>query len=91
MSQPLFFYDSLADIAFTTTYRYIPFGFVTRHNIIISPEPNNTDDIYFSFDGINIMGRLESGDAALNMNNKRDRGIYIKSKSGNQNARVWGF
>lgn len=91
MSQPVYFYDGIVSGAFTTSYTYVNFGFPSKNMIIVSAEPTNTDDIYFSFDGQVIHGRVTAGDAALNMSGKRNKGIYIKSKSGSQNARIWAY
>lgn len=92
MSKPLYFLDTTPaglNSPLTTSFVFYGFLFPCRNQIIIAPEYTNTDSIFFSFDGITTHGRLLPQDAALNLTNKRNTGIWLKGNSGSQNVRVW--
>jgi hypothetical protein len=91
MSQPQYFYDSKVSGSFGTTYTFLPFGFMTRSQVIISPYNTNTDDIFYSWDGQNIYGRVSVSSYALNLQGVRRNGIYIKVNSGTQDALIIGY
>lgn len=91
MSQPIYFYDSKISGQFTTTWQAFNFGIKSRCMVSVCPEAINTDSIYFSFDGSTVEGRLDPGDSSFNMSGKRNSVIYIKSKSGSQDGRIWAY
>lgn len=91
MSQPQFWYDSKVSGSFTTAWTYFPFNFYTRSQIIISPYNTNTDDIFYSWDGQNVAGRVSVSSYALNLQGIRRNGIWIKSNSATQDALIIGY
>lgn len=94
MSQPHFFYDTEAqgNTQFPSTgWTYLPFNFYARSMIIITPYVTNSDDLYYSWDGVNIAGRVSVSAYALNLQNATRNGIYIKAKSGNQDGTVTAY
>lgn len=91
MSQPQFWYDTEVSGNFTTTFIYLPFGFIPKSMISITSYPSNTDDILYSWDGTNVVGRIQVTDAAVNLANKQADGIYIKANSGTQGGRVMAY
>ena len=91
MSQPQIFYDTAVQGAFTTSWLYIPFNFYTRSQIIIAPYSTNTDDIFFSWDGQNIHGRVSVTAYAINLQEMRRNGIWVKANSATQGAMITGY
>lgn len=91
MSQPQYFYDSKVSGSFTTAWTYLQFNFNTRNQIIISPYNTNTDDIFYSWDGQNIHGRVSVSAYAINLQEMRKSAIYIKSNSGTQDALIIAY
>lgn len=91
MSQPQLFYDTKVQGSFTISWLYIPFNFYTRNQVIIAPYNTNTDDIYFSWDGHNINGRVSVSEYAINLQSMRRNGIWIKTNSGSQDATITGY
>ena len=91
MSQPQSWYDTLISGNFTTTYTYLSFGFIPKSIIIISSYVSNTDDLIVSWDGVNVSGRVQVSDAALNLVAKQADGIYVKANSGTQGGRIVAY
>lgn len=91
MSQPHYFYDSKVSGSFSTSWTYLSFGFYTRSMIIVAPYNDNSDDIFFSWDGSNIAGRVSVSAYAINLQDVRRNGIYIKANSATQNALITGY
>lgn len=91
MSQPQVFYDTAVQGNFSTNWTYIPFGFYTKSQIIIAPYNTNTDDIFFSWDGSTIHGRVSVTAYAINLQDSRRNGIYIKTNSGSQGGMITGY
>lgn len=93
MSHPGYFLDTTdfgINIQLPIIFTFYSFGFPIKHQVIIAPEYSNNDVIFFSWDGINVAGRLNPQDASLNIVKKNNVGIWLKGNSVNQNVRVWG-
>lgn len=89
MSQPQNTYDSKVSGSFLSTgWTYIPFGFLTNRQIDIAPYNTNTDDIFWSWDGQNVHGRVSVSTYAINLQGLRRNGIYMKANSGTQDALI---
>lgn len=92
MSQPHYWYDSKVSGSFSAIgWTYLSFGFNTKSMIIIAPYNTNSDDILYSWDGQNIAGRASLSMYAVNLQNVRRTGIYIKANSGTQDAMITGY
>jgi hypothetical protein len=92
MSQPQYFYDSKIQGSFVSTgWVWYPFGFMTRSQVIISPYNTNTDDILYSWDGQTTAGRVGISSYALNLQEMRRTGIWIKANSATQDALLIGY
>ena len=92
MSQPHFWYDSKVSGSFSGPgWTYLSFGFFSKTMIIIAPYFDNTDDLFYSWDGQNIAGRISVSSYALNLQNVIRNGIYIKVNTGTQNAMITGY
>jgi len=92
MSQPHFFYDSAVSGGFASTgWVYLPFNFYARSMIIVAPYNTNTDDIFFSWDGVNVAGRVQVSAYAINLQNATRNGIYIKANSGTQGGMITAY
>lgn len=92
MSHPVYFLDTTSfglNAPLTTSFVFYSFGFTSKNQITVAPEYTNTDVVFFSFDGSVIAGRLNPNDASVNLEGKRNTGIWLKGNTGNQNARVW--
>ena len=92
MSKPVYFLDTSSygtNTPLTTSFVFYSFGFSVHNQIVVCPEYTNTDVVFFSFDGSTIAGRLNPQDAAVNLVNKRNTGIWLKGNSASQNIRVW--
>lgn len=87
MSQPIFFQDSTVG---SSSWKRIDFGFFNRSLIIVSADRTNTDDLYFSTNGSDIMGRIIRAEP-LNMTDKKNNHVYLKAKSGTQAYRIWAY
>jgi hypothetical protein len=68
----------------------VDFGFFTSAMIIITATSTNGDDLYFSFDGQAISGRLVAGES-INLGGKNNDRIWLKPKSGTQGYRLWAY
>ena len=94
MSQPLYWLDTTTfgnSTPLTNSWVWYPFGFRSKTMVCIAPEYTNTDVVFFSIDGVNIVGRLNPQDSMVNLPNKRWIGVWLKGNSGSQNVRVWAY
>lgn len=71
----------------TTAFVLSPFGFTSKSITVINDSINVVD---FSFDGVNVHGKLRNGEATT-MDHRAQTGIYLKSNIAGSNYRAWSY
>lgn len=71
----------------TTSFASSSFGFTSKSITVINDSVNVID---FSFDGVNVHGKLRNGEATT-MDHRAQTGIYLRSNIAGSNYRVWSY
>ena len=81
------FYVDNTITALTTLFALSSFGFTSKSITVINDSINVID---FSFDGVNVHGKLRNGEATT-MDHRAQTGIYLKSNIAGSNYRAWSY